>query len=107
MALALQHLDQVRQRFGSPAHQAHRVALGLQGLLQVGKQGRVTLRYLFPACSRSANACSWVIGLACLAFSQAPFDRMERDTCLSGNRTGAASSLRLGSQVLSPLVLIE
>jgi hypothetical protein len=104
MAFGLQGLDQMRQRFGGPAHQAHRVALGLQLLFQVGQQARVALRHLFPACSWLAYTCSWVRGLACLPFSQAPFDRIEGDTCIPGDCAGAASSLCLGGQVLSPLL---
>ena len=107
MAFGLQRLDQVRQRLGGPAHQAHGVSLGFQDVLQVSQQRRVDARQFLSACSKQTDARSWLIGLACFPFSQAPFDRVERDACLPGDRAGAASSLRLGSQVVSPLLLIE
>src|SRR5262245_57759878 len=105
MSFRLQRQHQVRERLGGPAHQAHWISLGLQGLLQIRKPGWVTLRQLFPACSGPTNACSWSVGFACLPFFQTPLDRVEGDTCFPGDRAGTSSSLRLGGQVWSPLLL--
>ena len=69
MAFGLERLDQVRQRLGGPAHQAHRVALGLQELLQIGQQGWVGAHQLFSAGSWPTDAGAWFVGLAGFPFS--------------------------------------
>ena len=107
MPLARQRLHQVRQRRGGPAHQAQRIARGLHCLLQIRQQRRVSHRQRFPAAATPADACAGLVVLACRPFLQPPLDRVDRDAGLAGDHAGAAASLRLGGQVLTPLLLIQ
>ena len=59
------------------------------------------------ACTVTNGDAVDVSVLTCRPFLQPPLDRVDRDAGLAGDHAGAAASLRLGGQVLTPLLLIQ